>query len=165
MGPYVLKIHKNNRNPGKLATSALFPANRQFGSHALPSRAVSPSPCVDRRAPIIRPVHNSVGGKASERDECQRVERTKLHMLSTGARRATSASRGAKAKRRPDQCSDLRSKERRAPPNFRANRPFSADLGRIHQIALICSRKALFSTTLVASSGEPYSAKIRLLCE
>ena len=48
------------------------------------------SRCADRYARTIRPVHYSVGGKARSVD--RQGDTTKLHMLSTGARRATSAS-------------------------------------------------------------------------
>ena len=58
-----------------------------------------------------RPVHNSVGGKC-RLNECRRHERRRHHPLSTGARRATSASRGA---------------ERSAAPTCR---PKSAAIGR-----------------------------------
>ena len=114
----MVKIYRKQRilaisaNPVVLPTSC--PSASTFPTC---SRAVSPSPCVDRRAPITRPVSNSVGGKC-RMNECRRHERRRHHPLSTGARRATSASRGA---------------ERSAAPTYR---PKSAAIGRrANQIA------------------------------
>ena len=124
-------------------------------------RAVSASPCGDRRAQFM-----TQWGAACRLNECRRHERRRHHPLSTGARRATSASRGAERSAAPTnrapkvrgapKLSGKRPAERQTPPKFRA---------RGGQLAELANRAFLFPESAVFNYVGQKFWRTKLLCQ